>query len=170
MIRLVALDLVLGFLLARMVDIIHILGVNLHNPGADVPRLGVPGHVIADFECVRHDSSPGRDARPSRSEPLLRSNIVRIESCCGARLPFNNDWQGEHLDKRRIRLGERLFAIDFAEATTVGRMTKFAVSFPERTRTLRACGSSPNVRLKSVFLRRRTARPRMAPEGRFFIT
>ena len=36
-----------------MVDVsfvIHILRVDLHDPAADVPRLGVPGHVIADFD------------------------------------------------------------------------------------------------------------------------
>ena len=55
MIRLVALDLVLRILLARMVDVsfvIHILPVNFHNPAADVPGLGVPGHVIADFDLL----------------------------------------------------------------------------------------------------------------------
>jgi hypothetical protein len=34
--------------------------VDLHNPATDLPRLGVPSHVVADLECVRHDSSPGR--------------------------------------------------------------------------------------------------------------
>jgi hypothetical protein len=73
MIRLVALDLVLRILLARMVDVsfvIHILPVNFHNPAGDVPGLGVPGHVIAYFEFTRHDTSPRLEAQPSRNEPF----------------------------------------------------------------------------------------------------
>ena len=56
MIRFVALDLILRVILIRMVDVsfkIYILRVHFHNPAADVPRLGVPGHVIANFEWVR---------------------------------------------------------------------------------------------------------------------
>jgi hypothetical protein len=33
--------------------------VHFHNPATDVPRLGIPGYVISEFEFVCHDSSPG---------------------------------------------------------------------------------------------------------------
>jgi hypothetical protein len=73
-IRLIALDFVLRILLARMVDvsfIIHILRMHFHNPAADVPGLGVPGHVIANFETIRHDSSPTIHAPADRNEPFV---------------------------------------------------------------------------------------------------
>ena len=34
--------------------VIHVLGMNLDNPPADMSSLGIPGDVIADFETFRH--------------------------------------------------------------------------------------------------------------------
>src|SRR4029077_7443900 len=62
-IRLVALDLVLRVILVCMVDvsfIIDVLRVPFHNPATDVPRLGIPGYVIAEFEFVRHERPRNR--------------------------------------------------------------------------------------------------------------
>src|SRR5665213_314952 len=71
-IRLVALDFILGAVLIRMVDITfvrHILSVHLHNPSADMPGFGVPGHAIADFECACHGSIPWDQEATGTSSP-----------------------------------------------------------------------------------------------------
>src|SRR4029077_14847119 len=50
--RLVALDLVLRFFAARVMDValvVHVAGVYAHDSAADPPGLGVPAHVIPDF-------------------------------------------------------------------------------------------------------------------------
>jgi hypothetical protein len=55
---LVALEFVRRIILARMVRVplvLNILCVHPDDGSADVPGLRVPGHVIADFACARHD-------------------------------------------------------------------------------------------------------------------
>lgn len=59
-ISLIALDFVLWIILVRMMHIVlvdYILGVHPDNFSADVPGLGVPRYVIADFEFVSHGVS-----------------------------------------------------------------------------------------------------------------
>src|SRR5665213_1501621 len=60
MVRLAALDLVLGIVGARMVDIAFDLELARMHAGdrtADASRLGVPAHAIMDLESLRHDRS-----------------------------------------------------------------------------------------------------------------
>ena len=66
-IGLVAFNLVLRIVLARMMDVtfvVHVTRMHLHDTAADPAGLGIPGDVIADFECLRHNpmllSNPGR--------------------------------------------------------------------------------------------------------------
>src|SRR5262245_18518011 len=57
---LVALDLVLRVVLARMVDVslpIHVFRMHLDDPAADASGLRVPAHMIADIELFRHAST-----------------------------------------------------------------------------------------------------------------
>ena len=57
-IGLVAFDLVLRIILARMMDItfvVHVARMHSHDPAADSASLGIPTYVIADFECLFHD-------------------------------------------------------------------------------------------------------------------
>src|SRR5262245_54155611 len=57
---LVALDLVLRVVLARMVDVslpIYVFRMRLDDPAADASGLGVPGHMIAHLEPFRHAST-----------------------------------------------------------------------------------------------------------------
>src|SRR5262245_1172776 len=54
---LLALDLVLRVVLARMVDVslpVHVFRMHLDDPAADASGLRVPGHMIAHLELFRH--------------------------------------------------------------------------------------------------------------------
>ena len=58
MIGLIALDLVLRIVLARVMDVafvVHVGRMHLYDMAADPASFGVPGYVIADFECLRHE-------------------------------------------------------------------------------------------------------------------
>jgi hypothetical protein len=58
-IGLVALDLILGIVVARTVHVsfvVHILRVHIHNLPTHVTGLGIPGHVLPDLEFIRHGS------------------------------------------------------------------------------------------------------------------
>jgi hypothetical protein len=58
MIGLIALDLVLRITLARMMDIalvVHVRRVHPYDMAADPASLGIPGNMILDFECLRHE-------------------------------------------------------------------------------------------------------------------
>src|SRR5712692_10535969 len=58
-IGLVALDRVLGAVLARVVDValvVHVSRVHLDDPPAHAPGLRVPAHVITDLEPFHHGS------------------------------------------------------------------------------------------------------------------
>jgi hypothetical protein len=60
MICLVALDFVLRVARAGVMDvafIVHVLGVNSHDVTGDPADLGIPTHVITDFERICHDAS-----------------------------------------------------------------------------------------------------------------
>src|SRR5215471_5898532 len=62
-IGLVALDRILRFLLAGVMDVtfvVHILRVHLHNSTADAPGLRVPAHVIANLEHLFHGATSAR--------------------------------------------------------------------------------------------------------------
>lgn len=57
-IRVIALDLVLRIILARMMDVafvVHVRRIHPYDMAADPASFGVPGYVIADFECLRHE-------------------------------------------------------------------------------------------------------------------
>jgi hypothetical protein len=56
-VRLIAFDFVLRLVLGGMMRValvIDILRMDLDDPAADVSRLGIPGHAIADFEAFPH--------------------------------------------------------------------------------------------------------------------
>ena len=58
MIGLIALDLVLRIVLARMMDIAFVIRVPRVHPydaAADPTSFGIPGYVVADFECPCHE-------------------------------------------------------------------------------------------------------------------
>lgn len=58
MIGLIALDLVLRIILTRMMDIafvVHVSRVHLYDMAADPASFGIPGYMVADFECMRHE-------------------------------------------------------------------------------------------------------------------
>jgi hypothetical protein len=43
---------------ARVSFVLKVFGMNFNNLATDMPGFRVPGHVIADFELICHDSSP----------------------------------------------------------------------------------------------------------------
>jgi hypothetical protein len=58
MVGLIALDLVLRIVLARMMDVAFVVdvpGAHPNDVAADPAGLGIPGYVIADFESLRHE-------------------------------------------------------------------------------------------------------------------
>jgi hypothetical protein len=60
---LVAFDFVLRLVLGgvmRVALVIRVLRMDLDNPAADMPGLGIPGDVIADFETLSHVVPPTR--------------------------------------------------------------------------------------------------------------
>ncbi len=62
-IGLVALDLVLRVILARMMDVtlvVQVFGVHSYDATADPAGFGIPTHVIADFEYLSHNEPLGR--------------------------------------------------------------------------------------------------------------
>jgi len=61
MIGFVAFNLVLWIVRARVMDIafiVHVPRVNAYDTPADPARFGIPTHVIANFEYLRHHESP----------------------------------------------------------------------------------------------------------------
>jgi len=67
-VRLVARDLILRLFFAGVVGVafvVDIFGVHLDDSPADMARLGVPGHVIADPEGFLHGASGVVVAAPS---------------------------------------------------------------------------------------------------------
>lgn len=57
MIRFIALDFILRIVatgVMRVSLVIHILRMDLDNPAADQPGLGIPGNMIAGFESFCH--------------------------------------------------------------------------------------------------------------------
>jgi hypothetical protein len=69
MIRLIAFDLVLRIVHARVVDIafeVNIPGVHAHDMTTDPAGFGIPTHVITGLEYLRHAESPTfqRPGRP----------------------------------------------------------------------------------------------------------
>ena len=66
-IGLVALDLILRIVRARVMDIafiVHVLCVHPHDTAAHPAGFGIPAHVIADLECLCHGESNIRSAVP----------------------------------------------------------------------------------------------------------
>ena len=58
MIGLVAFDLVLRIILARMMDITfvgHVARMHPHDTATDSASFGIPTYMIVDFECLFHD-------------------------------------------------------------------------------------------------------------------
>ncbi len=58
MIGLIALDLVLRIILARVMDVAFVVQVRRmhpHDMATDPASFGVPGYMITDFECLRHE-------------------------------------------------------------------------------------------------------------------
>ncbi len=69
-IGLVALDLVLRVILARMMDVtfvVHILRVYSYDMATDPPGLGIPTYVIANFEFDHNDLPRQATAYPSNT-------------------------------------------------------------------------------------------------------
>jgi len=61
---LVAFDFVLRLVLGgvmRVALVIRVLRMDLDNPAADMPGLGIPGDVVADFESLFHLIHPTRN-------------------------------------------------------------------------------------------------------------
>ena len=57
MIRFIAFDFVLrliGIGMMAVSFVVDVVRVNPDNPASDAPGLGIPGHVIADFETFLH--------------------------------------------------------------------------------------------------------------------
>lgn len=85
MIGLVALDLVLRIVLARMMDIAFVVRVPRVYPydaAADPTSFGIPGYVVADFECPCHELML---FHPMRRESIFRRLTV-WNSCAVTKL------------------------------------------------------------------------------------
>ena len=57
MVRLIAFDFILRLIrvgVMRVSFVVDVLCMDLNNPAADTSGLGIPGHVVADFEAFRH--------------------------------------------------------------------------------------------------------------------
>jgi hypothetical protein len=86
MIGLVALDLVLWIIRARVMEItfvVHVPGVHANNMAADLASFGIPAHVIARFESQWSDPGARRvfraeGMRHQRSDPASRPHIWRL--------------------------------------------------------------------------------------------
>src|SRR6516225_5224438 len=68
MVGLVALDLILRLVRARVMDIalvVHVPGVNAQDGSAHPASLRIPAHMIANLECSRHEE-PHEPSRPTR--------------------------------------------------------------------------------------------------------
>lgn len=81
-IGLVALDLILRIILARVMDVsfvVRIFRVNLNDPATDAARLGVPANVIAHFEPDRHGQLVGA-ARWTSSLKVSHRSAGRLNS------------------------------------------------------------------------------------------
>src|SRR5688572_30376366 len=78
-VRFVALDLVLRLILARVAWVplvLGIAGVDLNDPAAHMPGLGIPTDVIADFELRAHTLSPDLPPATLPSILLARAQIL----------------------------------------------------------------------------------------------
>jgi hypothetical protein len=72
MIGLVAFDFILRLVLVGMTGValvIRILGMDLDDPAADVPGLGIPGDAIASFETFFHPLSTRQPASRFKATP-----------------------------------------------------------------------------------------------------
>jgi hypothetical protein len=57
MVRLVAFDFILRFIrvgMMRVSLVVDVLCMDLNNPAVGTSGLGIPAHVVADFEAFRH--------------------------------------------------------------------------------------------------------------------
>lgn len=69
---LVALDFILWRVLARVMGVTLVSNVSCVHPddrAANVPGLGVPGHMIANFESLCHDGTPPELRAPAIEGP-----------------------------------------------------------------------------------------------------
>src|SRR5690348_4089270 len=69
MIGLVALDLVLRIVAARVVYValvVHVAGMHAHHPAANATGLRIPADMIADLEALRHEAAPPLHLRINR--------------------------------------------------------------------------------------------------------
>lgn len=81
MIGRIALDLILRFVLIRVVRIafvIRVLRMNLDNPTSDMPSLGIPSDVIADLETFSHLLLHAACLRIGHCEKLASESMI----CC----------------------------------------------------------------------------------------
>src|SRR5581483_6077941 len=86
MIGLVALDFVLGILLAGVVRVslvVGVAGMHLDDRAADAPGLGIPGHVVADLEFSAHGA--GTVFRPSSSSRNTTASL-----CASSRAEYTS--------------------------------------------------------------------------------
>jgi hypothetical protein len=102
----VAFDLILGIIIARMMDVafvVYVTRVHPHNETTDPTGLGIPADVIADLECLSHGMSPGsalvrRSGQPRNFLQVRASewpgtqrntstwrHSIRLHAACGAR-------------------------------------------------------------------------------------
>lgn len=72
-IGLITLDLVLRIVLTCVMDVafvVHIARMHSHDVATDPTSLGIPGHVIANFECLSHELML---VHPMRRMPVIGS-------------------------------------------------------------------------------------------------
>src|SRR5699024_1987626 len=85
-IGLVALDLVLGFLLAgtaAVTLVLEVLRVDLRDRAADPARLGVPADVVADVELLAHDAPPQESGEVTVPSCPAEGSAPDRPSSCG---------------------------------------------------------------------------------------
>ena len=79
---LVALDLVLGFIDTRVMDVafvVHVLRMHPHDMSADPASFGIPGYVIADLECLGHELMILHLERRAQALPVEQA-VTRFEA------------------------------------------------------------------------------------------
>jgi hypothetical protein len=111
MIRLVALDFVLGIVLARVMHVsfvVNIFRVHLYDFAADVSGLRVPGHVISDFEIPCHGDASPVTALPQRSDAFVKGAVTLIVIARASSIPANNLCRKTASTWGKIRNRERL--------------------------------------------------------------
>src|SRR4029077_8581745 len=78
MVGLVAFDLVLGFVLIRVMDVsfvIDVLYVHLDDSPADPPGLRVPAHTVTDLESFHHFSTSENDRGGTGDRSIAASSF-----------------------------------------------------------------------------------------------